>query len=57
LTSPCTCQPTTRVQAPQNKPARDLLRGKIDLHDRMVSPHALGHNKFLVICYNNDEPR
>lgn len=41
----------------QNKPARDLLRDKIDLHDRMVSPHALGHNKFLVICDNNDKPR
>jgi PLD-like domain len=41
----------------QNKPARDLLRDKIDLHDRMVSPRALGHNKFLVVCDDVDAPR
>jgi phosphatidylserine/phosphatidylglycerophosphate/cardiolipin synthase-like enzyme len=33
----------------QNKRARAGLQNKIDLHDRMVSPRALGHNKFLVI--------
>ena len=26
------------------------LQAKIDLHNRMISPRALGHNKFLVIC-------
>jgi phosphatidylserine/phosphatidylglycerophosphate/cardiolipin synthase-like enzyme len=33
----------------QNRPARKRLKGKIDLHNRMISPRALGHNKFLVI--------
>lgn len=33
----------------QNKRARKALKGKVDLHDRMISPRALGHNKFLVI--------
>jgi phosphatidylserine/phosphatidylglycerophosphate/cardiolipin synthase-like enzyme len=41
----------------QNKRARKRLRGKIDLHDRMVSPRALGHNKFLVICDAQKKPR
>jgi hypothetical protein len=41
----------------QNKPARDLLHDKIDLHDRMISPRALGHNKFLVICDDAGKPR
>jgi phosphatidylserine/phosphatidylglycerophosphate/cardiolipin synthase-like enzyme len=41
----------------QNSEARDRLRQKIDLHDRMVSPRALGHNKFLVICDDNGKPR
>jgi phosphatidylserine/phosphatidylglycerophosphate/cardiolipin synthase-like enzyme len=41
----------------QNQAARDRLRGKIDLHDRMISPRALGHNKFLVICDAADQPR
>ena len=41
----------------QNKDARDRLSGKIDLHDRMVSPRALGHNKFLVICDTKKKPR
>jgi phosphatidylserine/phosphatidylglycerophosphate/cardiolipin synthase-like enzyme len=36
--------------ADQNAPARAALVNKIDLHDRMTSPRALGHNKFLVIC-------
>jgi phosphatidylserine/phosphatidylglycerophosphate/cardiolipin synthase-like enzyme len=34
----------------QNEQARERLQGKIDLHDRMLAPRALGHNKFLVIC-------
>ncbi|GAC1395237.1 MAG: hypothetical protein NVSMB68_12300 [Thermoanaerobaculia bacterium] len=41
----------------QNKDARKRLSGKIDLHDRMVSPRALGHNKFLVICDQQGRPR
>jgi len=41
----------------QNKDARVRLAGKVELHDRMVSPRALGHNKFLVICDENDDPR
>jgi phosphatidylserine/phosphatidylglycerophosphate/cardiolipin synthase-like enzyme len=43
--------------ADQNSEARERLREKIDLHDRMVSPRALGHNKFLVICDNDRKPR
>jgi phosphatidylserine/phosphatidylglycerophosphate/cardiolipin synthase-like enzyme len=41
----------------QNSDARERLQDKIDLHDRMISPRALGHNKFLVICDGNDKPR
>jgi hypothetical protein len=41
----------------QNQAARDMLRDKIDLHDRMISPRALGHNKFLVICDDSGRPR
>jgi phosphatidylserine/phosphatidylglycerophosphate/cardiolipin synthase-like enzyme len=41
----------------QNERARDRLRDQIDLHDRMLSPRALGHNKFLVISDDQDEPR
>ena len=40
----------------QNSRARKALKDKIDLHDRMVSPGALGHNKFLVI-YDGPKPR
>lgn len=40
----------------QNARARKSLRQKIDLHDRMVSPRALGHNKFLVI-YDGSKAR
>lgn len=40
----------------QNSEARKRLAGKIDLFDRMVSPRALGHNKFLVIC-EGESPR
>lgn len=35
--------------ADQNSSARKRLKAKTDLHDRMISPRALGHNKFLVI--------
>jgi|SRR5215510_14012419 len=42
----------------ENGRARTRLTGKIDLHDRMVSPRALGHNKFLVVCDpSEDKPR
>ena len=41
----------------QNRSARERLGDKIDLHHRMVSPHALGHNKFLVICDAKHKPR
>lgn len=41
----------------QNDAARGRLAGTIDLHDRMVSPRALGHNKFLVICDADEKPR
>ena len=41
----------------QNAAARERLAAKIDLHDRLVSPRALGHNKFLVICDEEQKPR
>jgi phosphatidylserine/phosphatidylglycerophosphate/cardiolipin synthase-like enzyme len=41
----------------QNSEAREKLSGKVDLHERMISPAALGHNKFLVICDKNKKPR
>jgi phosphatidylserine/phosphatidylglycerophosphate/cardiolipin synthase-like enzyme len=43
--------------ADQNSRARKRLRNKIDLCDRMTSPRALGHNKFLVICDGQGRPR
>jgi phosphatidylserine/phosphatidylglycerophosphate/cardiolipin synthase-like enzyme len=43
--------------ADQNKVARARLRKKIDLHDRILSPGVLGHNKFLVICDSQKKPR
>ena len=41
----------------ENSDARKRLNGKVDLHNRMISPRALGHNKFLVICDSNEKPR
>lgn len=41
----------------QNKKARERLAEKIELHNRMISPGALGHNKFLVICDAEKRPR
>lgn len=41
----------------QNRKARQRLRDKIDLYNRMCSPRALGHNKFLVICDQQKKPR
>lgn len=40
----------------QNEEARTRLEKKTDLYDRMISPRALGHNKFLVI-EDKDGPR
>jgi phosphatidylserine/phosphatidylglycerophosphate/cardiolipin synthase-like enzyme len=41
----------------QNQHARAALKGKVDLHDRMLAPRALAHNKFLVICDDQKKPR
>ena len=41
----------------QNAPARAALASKIELFNRMLSPRALGHNKFLVINDKNNKPR
>lgn len=41
----------------QNSAVRKRLAAKIDVHNRMVAPHALGHNKFLVICDEQNKPR
>ena len=40
----------------QNSRARKRLKGKVDLHNRMISHRALGHNKFLVIL-DRSKPR
>ncbi len=41
----------------QNAEVRERLRGRIDLHDRMLPQGTLGHNKFLVICDAAGAPR
>jgi phosphatidylserine/phosphatidylglycerophosphate/cardiolipin synthase-like enzyme len=41
----------------QNSDARERLAGKIDLHNRMSSPRALSHNKFLIVCDSKKRPR
>lgn len=41
----------------QNSSARADLSGTVDLYDRLISPAALGHNKFLVICDKQKKPR
>ena len=41
----------------QNAARAPACAGKVDLHDRMMSPRALGHNKFLVVCDATDTPR
>src|SRR5262249_43885128 len=40
----------------QNRKARMALRKKIQLLPRMLSPRALAHNKFLVICDRKQKP-
>jgi len=41
----------------QNQEARQRLKDKVELHGRMISPRALAHNKFLVICDKRKKPR
>ncbi|MDB6077767.1 MAG: hypothetical protein JWO82_1514 [Akkermansiaceae bacterium] len=41
----------------ENEAARARLKGKIDLHDRMLPRGVLGHNKFMVVCDGNKKPR
>jgi phosphatidylserine/phosphatidylglycerophosphate/cardiolipin synthase-like enzyme len=41
----------------QNRRARKRLQPEVDLYNRMISPRALGHNKFLIICDANKKPR
>jgi phosphatidylserine/phosphatidylglycerophosphate/cardiolipin synthase-like enzyme len=42
--------------ADQNSEARAALADVIDLHDRMTSPRALAHNKFMVVCDDSGTP-
>lgn len=42
----------------QNASARAALRAQgVQVHDRFISPGALGHNKFLVICSAAGKPQ
>ncbi len=42
----------------QNKAARKTLREKkLEMHNRMISPGALGHNKFLVVTTGSQPPK
>jgi phosphatidylserine/phosphatidylglycerophosphate/cardiolipin synthase-like enzyme len=41
----------------QNAAARSELRATVDMHDRILKPGVLGHNKFLVICDAGGAPR
>jgi phosphatidylserine/phosphatidylglycerophosphate/cardiolipin synthase-like enzyme len=41
----------------QNSAARARLTGKSNIYDRMLSPRALAHNKFLVICDDKKKPQ
>ena len=44
-------------QRDQNADARKALRAAgVEVHDRFVSPGALGHNKFLVVCNQAGKP-
>lgn len=40
----------------QNAATRGKLKGKVSLYDRFVSPVALGHNKFFVVCNKQGKP-
>jgi phosphatidylserine/phosphatidylglycerophosphate/cardiolipin synthase-like enzyme len=41
----------------ENKKLRRQLRGKIDLHDRLVPRGHFAHNKFVVFCDANGTPQ
>lgn len=41
----------------ENKKLRGQLRGKIDLHDRLVPRGHFAHNKFVVFCDANGTPQ
>lgn len=34
----------------ENKDVRESLRGKVDLHDRIVASGHFAHNKFVIVC-------
>jgi phosphatidylserine/phosphatidylglycerophosphate/cardiolipin synthase-like enzyme len=40
-----------------NREARNVLQGSVTLYNRMVGGGRLAHNKFLVLCDKDDEPR
>lgn len=42
----------------ENKDARERLKkAGVEVHDRFLSPGALGHNKFLCVCDSTGKPR
>jgi hypothetical protein len=41
----------------ENKDVRAQLRGKVDLHDRLVSNPHFAHNKFVVACDSAGKPQ
>jgi phosphatidylserine/phosphatidylglycerophosphate/cardiolipin synthase-like enzyme len=41
----------------ENAKVRAQLQGKVDLHDRMVSPGHFAHNKFVVACDSTGKPQ
>jgi hypothetical protein len=41
----------------ENKDVRAQLRGKVDLHDRLVSNPHFAHNKFVVACDSGGNPQ
>jgi phosphatidylserine/phosphatidylglycerophosphate/cardiolipin synthase-like enzyme len=41
----------------ENSAVRAQLRGKVDLHDRLVSNGHFAHNKFIVVCDSSGRPQ
>jgi phosphatidylserine/phosphatidylglycerophosphate/cardiolipin synthase-like enzyme len=41
----------------ENKDVRAQLRGKVDLHDRLVPQGHFAHNKFVVACDSSGKPQ
>jgi phosphatidylserine/phosphatidylglycerophosphate/cardiolipin synthase-like enzyme len=41
----------------ENKKVRASLKGKVDLHDRLVSSGHFAHNKFVVLCDSAGAPQ